>query len=88
MDVYILIPRVGAGVTQYSVWLRTGRLGDRGSIPGRSKRIFPVASVQAGPGADPASYPMGTEGPFPGGKVRPGRDTDHSPPSSAEGVSE
>jgi hypothetical protein len=27
---------------------------------------------------------MGTGGPFPGGKARPGRDADHSPPSSAE----
>jgi hypothetical protein len=27
---------------------------------------------------------MGTGGPFPGGKVRPGRDDDHSSPSSAE----
>jgi hypothetical protein len=27
---------------------------------------------------------MGTGGPFPGAKVRPGRDADHSPPSSAE----
>jgi hypothetical protein len=27
---------------------------------------------------------MGTEGPFPGGKARPGRDADHSPPSNAE----
>jgi hypothetical protein len=27
---------------------------------------------------------MGTGGPFPGGKSRPGRDADHSPPSSAE----
>jgi hypothetical protein len=32
----------------------------------------------------PASCPMGTGGPFPGGKARPGRDTDHSPPSRAE----
>jgi hypothetical protein len=40
--------------------------------------------VQTGSGAHPASYPMGTEGPFPGGKARPGRDADHSPPSSAE----
>jgi hypothetical protein len=31
---------------------------------------------------------MGTEGPFPGGKARPGRDADHSPPSSAEVVNE
>jgi hypothetical protein len=35
--------------------------------------------VQTGSGAHPASYPVGT-----GGKARPGRDTDHSPPSSAE----
>jgi hypothetical protein len=27
---------------------------------------------------------MGTGGPFPGGKARPERDADHSPPFSAE----
>jgi hypothetical protein len=36
--------------------------------------------VQTGSGTHPASYPMGTER----GKARPGRDADHSPPSSAE----
>jgi hypothetical protein len=40
--------------------------------------------VQTGSGTHPASYPMGTGSPFPGGKARPGRDADHSPPSSAE----
>jgi hypothetical protein len=40
--------------------------------------------VQTGSGAHPASYSMGTGGPFPGGKARPGLDADHSPPSSAE----
>jgi hypothetical protein len=40
--------------------------------------------VQTGSGSHPASYPMGTGGSFPGGKARPGRDADHSPPSSAE----
>jgi hypothetical protein len=40
--------------------------------------------VQTGSGAHPASYAMGTGDPFPGGKARPGRDADHSPPSSAE----
>jgi hypothetical protein len=35
--------------------------------------------VQIGSGVHPASYTMGTGGPFPGGKVRPGRDADHSP---------
>jgi hypothetical protein len=41
--------------------------------------------VQTGSEAHPASYPMGTGGPFPGGKARPGRDADHSPPSSGRG---
>jgi hypothetical protein len=40
--------------------------------------------VQTGSEAHPASYPMGTGGPFPGTKARPGREADHSPPSSAE----
>jgi hypothetical protein len=40
--------------------------------------------VQTGSGAHPASCIMGTEGPFRGAKARPGRDADHSPPSSAE----
>jgi hypothetical protein len=44
--------------------------------------------AQTGSGAHPASYKMGTGGPFPGGKARPGRDADHSPPSSAEVVNE
>jgi hypothetical protein len=43
--------------------------------------------VQTGSEAHPASYPMGTGGggPFPGGKARPGRDADHSPPSGGRG---
>jgi hypothetical protein len=40
--------------------------------------------VQTGCEAHPASCPMGTGGPFSGDKARPGRDADHSPPSSAE----
>jgi hypothetical protein len=39
--------------------------------------------VQTGSGAHPASCTMGT-----GGKARPGRDADHSPPASAEVVNE
>jgi hypothetical protein len=38
--------------------------------------------VQTVSEAHPASYPMGTGGPVPGGKERSGRDADHSPPSS------
>jgi hypothetical protein len=41
--------------------------------------------VQTGSETHPASYPMGTGGPFPGGKARQGRDADHSPPSSGRG---
>jgi hypothetical protein len=40
--------------------------------------------VQASSGAHPASCTIGTEGPLPETKSRPGRDADHSPPSSAE----
>jgi hypothetical protein len=40
--------------------------------------------VQTGSGVHPASYPIGTGGSFPGSKARPGRDDDHSAPSSAE----
>ena len=42
------------------------------------------APVQTGPGAHPAYCTMRT-GSFPGGKERPGRDADPSPPSSAVG---
>jgi hypothetical protein len=46
-------------------------------------RYFPVLkNVQAGSGTQPASYSVGM-GFFRGAK-RPGRDVDHSPPSSAE----
>jgi hypothetical protein len=40
--------------------------------------------VQTGSGAHPASCTVGTGGSLSGGKARPGRDADHSPPSSAE----
>jgi hypothetical protein len=40
--------------------------------------------IQTVSGANPASCTVGTGGSFPGGKVQPGRDADHSPPSSAE----
>jgi hypothetical protein len=56
---------------------RSGRSGDR--IPVGARFSPPV---QTGPGAYPASYPMGT-GSFPGVK-RQGRGVDHPLPSSAE----
>jgi hypothetical protein len=59
-------------------------LDDRGSIPTEAQDFNSSLCIQTGSGAHPAYYPMGTGGPFPGGKARPGRDADHSPPSSAE----
>jgi hypothetical protein len=52
--------------------------------PAGAKDFSCSLCVQTGSGAHPASCPMGTGGPFPGAKARPGRDADHSPLSSAE----
>jgi hypothetical protein len=68
--------------SQYSVWLRTGR--PRFDPRQRRKDFSSILCVQTGSGAHPASCTMRTRGPFPGSKARPGRDADHSPPSSAE----
>jgi hypothetical protein len=62
-----------------SVWRISLQAGQSG-IESRWGRDFPP--IQTGPEAHPASCKMGTEV-FPGGKVRPGRAADHSPPSSA-----
>jgi hypothetical protein len=56
--------------------------------PAGEKDFFSSLCVQTGSGAHPAPCTMGTGGTFPGGKARPGRDADHSPPSSAEAVNE
>ena len=64
----------GLGV---SVGIATGYGLDGPGIESLWGRDFPP--VQTGPGAHPTSCTMGT-GSFPGGKVRPGRAVDHSPP--------
>jgi hypothetical protein len=56
--------------------------------PAGANYFSSILCVQTGSGAHPASYTMGTGGPFRGSKARPGRDADHSPPSSAEVVNE
>jgi hypothetical protein len=56
--------------------------------PARKKDFSSILCVQTGSEAHPASCTMGTGGPFPEGKARPGRDADHLPPSSAEVVNE
>ena len=64
-----------------SVGTATGYgLDGRGSNPGGGRDFS--TPVQTGPGAHPASCTMGTVS-FLGGKERPGRDADPSPPSSA-----
>jgi hypothetical protein len=52
--------------------------------PAGVKDFSSILCVQTGSGAHPDSCTMSTGGPFPGAKARPGRDADHSPPSSAE----
>ena len=67
-------------LSRYRDWLRAGQSGDRMPVGVRFS-----APVRTGPGTHPASCTMGT-GSFPGGgKERPGRDADPSPPSSAVG---
>jgi hypothetical protein len=56
--------------------------------PAGAKDISSILCVQTGSGANPGSCTMGTGGPFPGSKARPGRDADHSPPSNVEVVNE
>jgi hypothetical protein len=56
-----------------------------GFDPRRGQRIFPLASVSRpalGPTQHPVQWVPGVLSP--GVKTRPGRDVDHSPPSSAE----
>jgi hypothetical protein len=63
------------------------RLDDRAievRSPAGAKDFSRSLCVQTGSEAHPASCTMGTGSPFPGGKARPGRDADSSPPSSAE----
>jgi hypothetical protein len=72
-------------IAQYGV-LSTDWTTGRSRFDHRQRReIFSsILCVQTGSGAHPASCTVGTGGSFPGGKARPGRDADHSPPSSAE----
>jgi hypothetical protein len=74
--------RWGAGIVQwYSAELRPGWSGVR--LPAGAGNFSLHHRVQNGSGAHPASYPMGNKCSFSGVK-RPGREADHSPPSSAE----
>jgi hypothetical protein len=52
--------------------------------PAEAKGFFLYPLSETGSGAHPASCTMGTGGPFPDAKARPGHDADLSHPSSAE----
>jgi hypothetical protein len=75
-------------VTGSSVSIVSGYVLDDRAIevrsPAESRDFSSSLCVQTGSGAHLASCTMGTGGPLSGAKVRPGRDADHSPPSSAE----
>jgi hypothetical protein len=67
------------------------RLDDRAILvrsPAGAEDFSSNLCVQTGSRAHPASCTMGTGGPFPEGKVRLGRDADHSPSFSAKVVNE
>jgi hypothetical protein len=57
--------------------------GSRFRFPAGAGNFSLHHCVRNGSGSHSASYPMGTSGSFLGVK-RPGREADHSPPSSAE----
>jgi hypothetical protein len=80
------VSRVAQSVQCLATAWTTGRL--RFDPWQRRKDFSSNLCVQTGSGAYPASCPIGTGVPFPGGKARPGREADHSPPFSAEVVNE
>jgi hypothetical protein len=71
----------GAGITQsVETRLQAGWPRDRGSIPGRGKRLSLLHTMQTGSGAYRASYTVGTRG-FPAGEAH------HSLPCNSEALS-
>jgi hypothetical protein len=59
-----------------------------GSIPGRGKGFFLYPLCPDRLWGPPSLLYNGYRGSFPGAKAWPGRDADHSPPSSDEVVNE
>jgi hypothetical protein len=82
----VMVCRVAQSVYCLATGWTIGRL--RFDPRQRQKDVSSNLCVQTSSGAHSASCTMGTVGLFPGAKARPGRDADHSPPSSAEVKSE
>jgi hypothetical protein len=81
---FALVPYISVSRLAQSV-ATDGRPSDRGSIPGRGERIFPLTSATRpalGPTQPPAQWvPVVLPA---GAKARTERDADHSPSSSVE----
>jgi hypothetical protein len=82
----MFMSRVSSGSIVSDYGLDDREMGVRS--PAGAKDFSSSLCVQTGFGAHPTSCTVGTGGPFPGGKARPGRDADQPPPSSAEVVNE
>jgi hypothetical protein len=77
--------KFGAGVAQSVQCLATGSTTGRSGIdPRQRKRIFSLASVSRPALGSPSLLSNANRGSFFEGKARPGRDADHSSPSSTE----
>jgi hypothetical protein len=74
----------GETITGLSVRTLPGQFVFEVRSPAEAEDFSSSPCVHTGSEAHPAPYPMGTGGPFPGNKARPGLDADHSPLSSAE----
>jgi hypothetical protein len=86
MVLYVAVSRDSSGSIVSDHRLDDRAIGARS--PAGAKDFSSSLCVQTSSEAHLASCPMGTGGPFPGGKVQPGHNTDHSSPSSAEVVNE
>jgi hypothetical protein len=76
---YITVMNEGSWGSSASI-VAIYKLDNRHRIPARGKDFSSSLCVQTSSEAHPASYPMGTRGPFPRGKERLGHDADYSPP--------
>jgi hypothetical protein len=76
---------IQAGLAQSVKWLTEYGLNDRGLTPGRGKEGIFLFITASRPTLGPTQPPIQLlPGIFSPEVKRPGRETDHSPPSSAE----
>jgi hypothetical protein len=73
----IIVP--GYGLDDLAIQIR---------FPAEGKDFFSDHCVDTASGTHQASCTVGTGGPFLGAKAQPGRDADHSPPSTSKADNE